>query len=86
MDLLQGLLEDCREHIQHQRPPGYSKSWKYGASMGKTSNPYKDDEIVEVIRVTTSAIFMVTNLVTKHFGFEEDWKKVSQMFEEWGKH
>lgn len=47
---------------------------------------YGDDEIIEVIRVTTSAIFMVTNLVTKHFGFEEDWKKVSQMFEEWGKH
>ena len=35
---------------------------------------------------TSSAIFMVTNLVTKHFGFEEDWKKVGQMFEEWGKH
>ena len=33
---------------------------------------YKDDEIVEVVRVTTSAVFMVTSLVTKHFGFEED--------------
>jgi hypothetical protein len=47
---------------------------------------YSDDEIIEVIRVTTSAIFMVTNLVTKHFGFDEDWKKVGEMFEEWGKH
>jgi hypothetical protein len=47
---------------------------------------YKDDEIVEVIRVATSAIFMITNLVTKYFGFEEDWKKVGQMLEEWGKH
>jgi hypothetical protein len=46
---------------------------------------YEDDEIVEVIQVTTSAIFMVTNLVTKHFGFEEDWKKVNEMFEQWGK-
>lgn len=47
---------------------------------------YSDDEVIEVIRVTTSAVFMVTNLVTKHFGFEEDWKNVGQMFEEWGKH
>jgi len=47
---------------------------------------YGDDEIVAVIRVTTSAIFMITNLVTKHFGFEDDWKKVGEMFEDWGKH
>jgi hypothetical protein len=47
---------------------------------------YSDDEIIEVTRVTTSAIFMITNLVTKHFGFEDDWKKVGEMFEEWGKH
>jgi hypothetical protein len=47
---------------------------------------YKDDEVIEVIRVATSAIFMVTNLVTKHFGFDDDWKKVGTMFEEWGKH
>jgi hypothetical protein len=47
---------------------------------------YSDDEMFEVIRVTTSAIFMITNLVTKHFGFEDDWKKVGKMFEEWGMH
>ena len=47
---------------------------------------YGDDEIVQVVRVTTSAAFMVTNLVTKHFGFEEDWKRVGRMFNEWGKH
>ena len=47
---------------------------------------YSDDEIIEVVHVATSAIFMVTNLVTKHFGFDEDWKKVGKMFEEWGTH
>ena len=47
---------------------------------------YSDEEITEVIRVSTSAIFMVTNLVTKHFGFEEDWKKVGELFGEWGTH
>jgi hypothetical protein len=47
---------------------------------------YSDGEVTEVVRVTTSAIFMVTNLVTKHFGFEEDWKKVGEKYAEWGKH
>ena len=37
-----------------------------------------------MIHVTTSAVFMVTNLVTKHFGFEHDWKNVPQMYDEWG--
>jgi hypothetical protein len=47
---------------------------------------YRDEEITEVIRVATSAIFMVTNLVTKHFGFEQDWENVTQLYVEWGKH
>jgi len=52
--------------------------------VGPLSPPnYSDDEVIEVIRVTTSAVFTVTNLVTKHFGFEDDWKNVGQMFEQW---
>ena len=47
---------------------------------------YSGEEIVEVVRVTSSAVFMVTNLVTKHFGFEDDWKRVNETFAEWGKH
>lgn len=47
---------------------------------------YSDEEIVEVVRVTSSAVFMVTSLVTKHFGFEEDWKRVNETFAEWGRH
>jgi len=31
-------------------------------------------------------MFMISNLVTKHFGFEEDWKKVGDLFAVWGKH
>jgi hypothetical protein len=46
---------------------------------------YSDDEIVEVIRVSTSALFMLTNLVTKHFGFEDDWSKVTDLYVDWGK-
>jgi hypothetical protein len=47
---------------------------------------YKDEEIIEVINVTSSAIFMISNLVTKHFGFEDEWKKVGPLYGEWGKH
>lgn len=45
---------------------------------------YADGEGLEVIRSTTSAAFMVTNLVTKHFHFEEEWKKCTEMFIAWG--
>jgi hypothetical protein len=47
---------------------------------------YREDEIIEVIRASTSAVFMVNNLMTKHFVFEEEWKKNSELFDEWGKH
>lgn len=47
---------------------------------------YTEEEIIEVIPTTSSAAFIVTNLVTKQFGFEEEWKQCNKLFEEWGKH
>jgi hypothetical protein len=47
---------------------------------------YRDDEIIEVIHNTACGVFLVTRLVTKHFGFEEEWKRTTEMFMEWGKH
>jgi hypothetical protein len=47
---------------------------------------YKEGEITEVIRAATSAVFIVNNLVTKHFGFEEEWMGNNRLFLEWGKH
>lgn len=46
---------------------------------------YDEAEIIEVIRASTICVFMVNNLVTKHFGFEDEWKKNNGMFEVWGK-
>jgi hypothetical protein len=43
---------------------------------------YTEDEIIEVIHSATSAAFMVNNLVTKHLGFEEEWKKNTNLFDE----
>jgi hypothetical protein len=47
---------------------------------------YPEEEIIEVIRASTSSVFMVNNLVTKHFGFEQEWAKNTELFAEWGKH
>jgi hypothetical protein len=47
---------------------------------------YRDDEIIEVIRVSTSAIWMVTNLITKHLGFAAEAAKAQELYLEWGKH
>lgn len=47
---------------------------------------YKEEEIVEVIRASVSCVFMVNNLMTKHFSWEQEWKQNTDLFVEWGKH
>jgi hypothetical protein len=47
---------------------------------------YDDEEIIEVIRVTTSAVWMITNLVTKHLWFAAEAIKAEELYLEWGKH
>jgi len=47
---------------------------------------YRDGEIIEVIQVCTSAVWMVTNLVTKHMGWAEEAVKAEELFVKWGKH
>lgn len=47
---------------------------------------YRDGEIIEVIRVCTSAVWMVTNLVTKYLGWKEEADQAGKLFGEWGKH
>ena len=47
---------------------------------------YTDGEIIEVIRTSTSAAWMVTNLVTKYLGFAPEAATAEQLYEEWGRH
>lgn len=47
---------------------------------------YKDGEIIEVVRCSTRAVWMVTNLVTKHLKFNDEAKKAEELFMKWGKH
>jgi hypothetical protein len=87
---LEGLMENFLNDVTRSALHSYTHSGllQLGRRFdGNDIKPnYSDEEIIEVVRVTTSATFMVSNLVTKHFGFEDDWKNVSQMYDEWGKH
>jgi hypothetical protein len=46
---------------------------------------YDDGEILEVIRSTTSAAWMVTNLATIHLGFVQEANKAQGLYLEWSK-
>jgi hypothetical protein len=46
---------------------------------------YSEEEIIEVVGVSTSAVFMVNNIVTKHLGLEAEWNENNRLFDEWGK-
>lgn len=54
--------------------------------QGRDLRPsYESGAILEVIRFSTSAVFMVTNLVTKHLKFEDSWKLANDLYVGWGK-
>ena len=46
---------------------------------------YPDREILALINTTASGVFMVTSLVTKHFGLEKEWEEAQRLYDEWGK-
>jgi hypothetical protein len=46
---------------------------------------YSDGAILNVIEASTTAIFMATIVVTKHFGFEEEWRAATDLFSEYNK-
>lgn len=83
--LFQKLLNDARVALHSYTHSGASQITR--RFDGHELRPlYADEEIVEVIRVSTSAVFLVTNLVTKHFKFEDERKVAGQLFQAWGNH
>ena len=46
---------------------------------------YSDGAILNVIEASTTAVFMATIVVAKHFGFEEEWRATSEMFHEYNR-
>jgi|SRR5579872_986444 len=45
---------------------------------------YPDQEITALINTTTSGLFMVTSLATKHFGLDKEWAESQRLYGEWG--
>ena len=46
---------------------------------------YDDEELIELIHVATTSVFLVNLLVTKYFKFEGEWKRTGGLIEEWGR-
>jgi Family of unknown function (DUF6988) len=84
--LMENFLNERTREVLHSYTHGGLQQLGRRFREGEVRPNYKDGAIIETIRVATSALFMMTNLLTKHFGFEDDWKKVTEMYLEWGKH
>jgi hypothetical protein len=52
--------------------------------LGFLDANYTDEEIYELIHHTTSAVWMVTNLVARSFKFEEEAAKCQELYLAWG--
>jgi hypothetical protein len=46
---------------------------------------YPDAEIFALINTTASGVFMVTSLVTKHFGFDKEWQEAQMLYGRWAR-
>ena len=81
--LFETFLEDAREFLHSFTHSGKMQLIRRFSGSDLTPN-YSPNEIITTIRVSTSAVFIVNNLVTKHFNFEEEWKRSNDLFVEWG--
>lgn len=81
----ESFLTEAREALHSYTHAGALQLGRRFSGTDLVAN-YSEGEIQEVIRVSTSAVFIVNNLVTKHFGFEDEWRRNSDWYVEWGKH
>jgi hypothetical protein len=87
---LEGMMERLLNKRTREALHGYTHAGLHQLGRrfdsGYVKPQYGDGELVEVIRVATTALFMMTMLGTKHFGFEDDWKNVNALLDQWSKH
>jgi hypothetical protein len=62
---------------------GFQIARRFDENMMKSR--YSDGAILNVIEASTTAVFMATIVVAKHFGFEEEWRATSELFSEYNK-
>ena len=80
--LFAGFLQNAREALHSFTHAGMLQLGR--RFSGNDLLPtYSEEDIIQVIRISTSAIFIVNNLVTKHFGWEADWQRNTQLYAEW---
>ena len=84
-DLFTNFLGRARDALHSFTHAGISQLGRRFSGHNLTPS-YSDGEIIEVIRVCTSAVWMVTNLVTKHLGYAAEAKEAEDLYIEWGKH
>jgi hypothetical protein len=82
--LFENFLSKARKALHSYTHAGMSQLGRRFKGTDLIAN-YREEEIIEVIRVSTSSVFMVNNLVTKHLGFEDEWKKNTDLFAYWGR-
>jgi hypothetical protein len=84
-DFFETFLKSARKALHSYTHVGMLQLGRRFAGTDLTPN-YSDDEIIEVIRIATSAVFIANNLVTKHLGLDEEWQKNTNLFAEWSQH
>ncbi|HEV2178430.1 MAG TPA: hypothetical protein VGW33_14685 [Terriglobia bacterium] len=82
-DLFEKFLTKARTALHSYTHVGVLQLGRRFSGTDLVAN-YSEGEIHEVIRVSTSAVFMVNNVVTKYLGFEEEWKRNTELYAEWG--
>jgi hypothetical protein len=83
-DFFQGFLRGAKDALHGYTHIGTHQLGRRFRGADLVPN-YSEGEIVEVIHTSTSAAFMLNNIVTKHFVFEDEWKRNNELFAEWGK-
>lgn len=78
------LLESREALHSYTHCGGYQLARRFVGHDLKPS--YEESAVIEAIRSCTSAVWMVTNLVTKHLGFDDEARKAQELLLEWGKH
>jgi hypothetical protein len=84
-NLLTNLLTQASKTLHSYTHGGVSQLGRRFDGNDLKAN-YTDGEIIEVIRSCTSAVWMVTNLVTKYLRFDEEAAKADALLAAWGNH
>lgn len=82
-DLFENFLKGAKDALHGYTHVGTHQLGRRFVGTDLMPN-YPEEEINELIGTSTSAVFMVNNIVAKHLGFEREWKENTRLFVEWG--